>query len=232
MSIRVFTACSPEYLPLGNITALGKRDYAIIHGYDFAERIHGPTDGIAWERVVFWLEELKKTEWLWFSGCDVAVTNKCLPLPIDPACDFIFAADGNGLQSDSWLMRNCPATRDFLEMVLRWRGRANNEQDAMSVVLSGARDYNDFTREAGDLRCDGEPVSEGVLRRLEIALNRSPVKCKIVSQRVLNAYPFECYGGNNDHPISWHPGDFVAHLPGKTLAYRLNMFPKLLSYAF
>lgn len=231
MKILLLTLASDGYAALAAITEPTKFLYAQKWGYDFRALRHVDLKRIAWERPEFWLRLLAECDWLFFTGSDVMITNPAISLRDrfsldDNPADFIFAADGNGLNSDSWIMRNCPATVGFLQRVLAWEGRVNNEQDAMGIELARARNYVDFALRIGDLRKEGEPPSLELLTRLQVNLSRSDVRVMIMPQRAINAYPHEHYGHTNDLPHSWQPGDFVLHMPGKTLEYRIQHMPK------
>ena len=183
-----------------------------------------------WERPESWLKNLQECDYLFFTGCDAMITNhdKSLEERFDLDADFIFAADGNGLQSDSWIMRRSPATIEFLEKVLALEGKCNNEQDALSIVLSGHKDYASFCASLPKLYQGARPSDLELRQMLEGSLNKTDVKVKIVSQREINAYPLAIYGGSNEDPESWHPGDFVCHTPGKSLEERIAYMPTLL----
>jgi hypothetical protein len=128
----------------------------------------------------------------------------------------------------SRLIARSPATIDFLENVLAMEGKCNNEQDALSIILSGHKDYPSFCDSLPKLYQGGRPSTLELRQMLEDALNKTGVKVKIVSQREINAYPLAIYGGSNEDPESWHPGDFVCHTPGKSLEERIAYMPTLL----
>jgi hypothetical protein len=233
MNITLLTMHSEEYRPLANLTMPGKKEYAGRHGYEFVER-RSPALS-CWERPAIWLEELIKCPdggWMFFTGTDVLFTNHTIDARTlcDPAFDLIISADGNGLMCDSFIIRKCLSTTIFLCKVSQRRGTVNNEQDAIDCVLSNSGDYGEYVRKLGCiLKQDGEPPSQRILDRCQVELNHSNVRVKIVPQRTLNSYCHSCYGGSDEMPHSWHPGDLLAHFPGKTLAYRLEVMPRYLA---
>jgi hypothetical protein len=229
--IRLLTISSDEFLPLAAITSPTKRDYARKWGYEFVQGRHVDVSRASWERAEQWLSNLRECDVLFFTGCDAMITNHSLPLQerFDlEAADFIFAADGNGLQCDSWIMMSNERTVAYLEELRKYEGRENNEQDALSVILSGSKDYSSFCGGFGQFTQGGFPMNDEERDRLQLALNQSRVKVKIVSQRELNAYPHDLYGGSNEMPWSWQPGDFVCHAPGHSLKTRIEYLPTLL----
>lgn len=223
--ITMLTCWSEEYAPLAKITQEGKIKYAIKHGYLSQDRFH-PTKNIAWDRPIRWLEilsSLPEDEWMFFTGADVILTNHSIKLEnlIDKTKDFICASDCDQPQSDSWLMRNCPRTRRFLGRVISYEGKVNDEQEAICVALSRYSNYKDY--------CEAIQMTGVFTKQVERELNGSDVKVKVISQKLINAYALEHY----DFPIQndgskWELGDFVAHLPCKSMEYRMEHLKKML----
>lgn len=229
MTFSVVTACSREYMPLSALTSPPKLAYAMKNGYNFIPCLHAQPHRVSWERVDIWKKCILAADWMFFTGCDATITNLDIKLEsfISDDVDFIFAVDGCGLQSDSWIMRNCEATKRLLEKIGEQEGKLQNEQDAMTLELSDEKIMENHLSTLPEPRRDGGvPASQDLIRFLNTSLNRSPVRCKIVSQRQLNAYPIKHYGGTGEEEWSWKEGDFVCHLPGKSLDYRLNAFSK------
>lgn len=226
MKIRLLTQHSEEYLPLADLTLPGKSEYCHRWGYELVvDPLHPPLS--CWQRPEAWRRHLDGCDWLFFTGTDVMITNHTID--VRDLCaqdkDFIFAADGNGLQSDVMLFRACPAVADFLDRVRLHEGRGtNNEQDALSIELSGSRDYMEYCCRVGDLRVGGEPPGELLLTKLQAHLTRSAVRVGIVPQRKFNAYPHTLYGGTGWEPHSWRTGDFICHIPGKKNDVRIEFF--------
>lgn len=229
MKTLVFSSHSKEFQSLADLTFPSKARYAKMWGYDLGHRLHGPAPTIAWERPKFWREALDHCECLFFTGADIAITNVWIPVAqltgIDADADFYFAVDHHGLQSDSWIMRSNDRTKAFLDRVVRMEGKCNNEQDAMQIILSGYLDYGSLRRVV-----DGnshEPTDKLFQREL----NRSEVKVCVLPRRAINSLPHVHYGGTGQEPHSWHRGDFVLHMPGKTLEYRLKYMPPYMEHS-
>jgi hypothetical protein len=220
--IHLFTAHSKAYIPLNDITYPTKVAYAARHGFTCSAVQCEFPDG--WMRPLIWLEALSaipEREYLFWTGTDVAITNLDFK-PVLGEFDFYFAVDHHGLQSDSWLLRNCSATHEFLRAVSARKGQEANEQDAMQVILSGRPSYASL-RWAYD-SCGSETRESWFAREL----NKSPVTCRILPREVINGLPHEHYGGTGLEHYSWKPGCFVLHTPGKSLEWRLEWMPKLI----
>ena len=225
--IKLVTANSVGYSRLAAITAPGKQQYCDRWGFTFSHQIH-PDPVTCWDRPRIWFEELNTSEWIFWTGCDVLITNHTIDVRkfMTDDVDFVFAADGNGLQCDVFLLRSTPDTRAFMSRVLnhRYVGTAN-EQDALNIELSGAKNYSEFCGRVGNLKQGGEPPAWGLIEKLEHELQKSLIRVRIVPQRELNAYPHRLYGGTGEEPHSWMPGDFILHAPGIPLDKRLETFP-------
>jgi hypothetical protein len=228
--ITLATAASDEYRLLQDISGPNKAEYCERHGLRYAAHRHAvPFNAISWDRVAIWSRELSESDWLMWMGCDTLVTNQTVDVRdlLTDDADFIFAADGNGLQCDVFLMRNCEATRDYLKRVgLHKIKGTSNEQDALSIELSGAANYADFCNRMVRLYQGGKPMTEETIQILQRELNKAAVRVKIIPQRKLNAYPGAHYGGTGQEDWSWQPGDFILHMPGKGLAERVYSFPR------
>lgn len=228
---------SPAYAELAAITNPSKIAYAERWGDKFIHIVDKALGGHrgAWRRPELWLKTLREKGDIFFLGADAAITNIELPLcrlymtgPDGITPDLIISADGNGLQSDSFIMRSNERTIKFLEDVLSWEGYAANEQDAMNIVLSGSNSIYNYGAKVVHLRRDGDPPTVPILKDLETALNGSPVRVRLVPQREINAYPHSCYNGTGKEPHSWRPGDFICHMPGLPNSVRIPFFKSIL----
>lgn len=234
--ILILSMNSAGYQALADITDPTKWAYADRWGYDYScivdEGLSGPRN--AWRRVDLWREALNQTDFIFFTGTDAAITNPKISLAdrfslYDTPADLIVSADGNGLQSDAFILRSSPKTKAYLERVLAWEGLCRNEQDAMSIELSGANSYGAFCGRVGNLRQNGEPPSEDLLAKLEVELNKSEIVVKIVPQKLINAYPNQLYGGRiAGGQNQWEHGDFCLHIPGQTNATRIQFLKSIL----
>lgn len=236
MKIKLLTMNGPSYEPLAAITGPNKIEYCVRHGIEF-QSMKFAGDMTCWDRPRAWLRTLyamNEGEWLWFMGCDTLITNQ--PLNIHLLVELgnaykrrmLFACDGNGPNIDVFVMQRCEATMDFLRRIcLHEPLETANEQDAWCIELSGSKDYNAYCDRVGmELRQGGAGASPLLVAKLnELFSYDEKIHPWILPQCQLNAYPMQCYGRTNDEPGAWHPGDFILHMPGKSLQERLEFFP-------
>lgn len=237
MKIVLLTAHSKAYTPLNDITYPTKVKYAEHWNRIFKDR-HFSSLSIerefpdGWGRPVLWLDALNTLEygdWIFWTGTDAAITNLNFQICyLHNDSDFLFAVDHHGLQSDSWLIRNTPATRKYFQDVYFRRNIDNNEQDAMQVVLSGLPSYGDIRR-AYDW--NSKLNREDFFTQL-FNPPTATFKSRILPREMINALPHEHYGGTGKEEHSYQPGkSIVLHCPGKSLEWRLEWMPKLIAAA-
>lgn len=242
--IHLFSAWGRGYQPLADLTWPCKVAYAKRWGYTASHGIHENAfdpnlqcKDVSWDRVSKWLAflaSIPEGDWLWFTGCDVAITNPDIDIVqyCDDAFDLIGANDVAELQTDSTLWKSNQRTRDFLALVLATAssGIFRNDQEAINTILSGHSLYGDFTHEMGT-----DYATQAMQERLQLALNRTPVRVKIVSQKAFNCYdrralPASPFPGFPFWPPTdgsqWMPGDFVFHLCAQTFEYRMKHMPE------
>jgi hypothetical protein len=172
------------------------------------------------------LENICAGEWIWFTGCDVLITNPEIDISIyaDEAFDLIVASDCNCAQSDSFLIRSNERTRAFLKRVIAVEstGRFKNEQEAWTTLLSNYAHYDEFFEHVGY-----DWHTQGLHNRLEAAMNQSDVRVKLVSQKLFNAYHEDHYlHGVPTDGTRWEPTDLALHMASKPLDYRLEHLPQ------
>jgi len=139
-------------------------------------------------------------EWLWWTGCDLMITNLSIKIEdkIDNDYHMIIATDCNGFNADSILIRNTQEMRDYWAMVLsivhtlswHWEGEQKVIKDTYAT-------YKDII--------------------------------KVVPQRYMNSYDYTVYNGAYQ-PIDflntngqWIPGDWVIQWPGVGLGDRIRL---------
>jgi hypothetical protein len=165
------------------------------------------------------LEAHPEYEWIWWTGTDSMITNFSTKIEdkIDNNYHFIVAVDVNGINADSFLVRNTPEGRGFLDQVLALEDASmkfwDTEQRAMDTVLGFPG-----TSEPGWPFGDQLTVPEQF---------QSIVK--IVPQRYMNGYNYKFYH-YTDHRDklgidgNWQPGDWLIHWPAIGLPDRVKLF--------
>jgi galactosyl transferase GMA12/MNN10 family len=122
--VTVLTAYDQAFAAVGDISRANKECYCRRHGYTFRCR----TDQFdasrppAWSKVLFLLEELAASDWVFWSDADSLVMNSAVPVTwfLDDAYDLIISADCfNGLNTGNFFVKNSAWSRSFLETVYR-----------------------------------------------------------------------------------------------------------------
>ncbi len=235
--MRLLTAASKDYRELADITERSKLAYGRRWGHEVIceEHTEANRHRMQWERPELWRKYLKGSGYLWFTGADVGITNLDIDvlrnLSRNPA-DLIICCDGNGLQCDSWILRECQESDRFLRRVLDWEGLVGAEQVAMCLVLAGCLSHGTGQEMWADLQREWMPyhpnwAGGGLLERVVKALDKSPLRVMWARQKDLNAYPAECYPDCwSTCQESWQPGDPVAHIPARPMQTRIDWFKR------
>ncbi len=194
---------------LGTLTGPNKASYCRRHGYTWLPFNAGfdPSRPVAWSKIMFIRRHLADYDWLMWSDADSAITNPAIRLEnlVNRAGDLFITSDGVGLNSGSFLIRNCAWSQGFLREA--WE-------------LPGTPAYHRHF----DINSDRMWENRAFLMLATAPAHRSHVR--IVPQRRLNSYPPEFAA---PHPGSAHaPGDFVVHLPGLDEATRIRMLHRYL----
>jgi len=226
----LITHHDPGYQPLADLTwHSNKMLYASIHGYKTHARLENfatldAKSGLmtGFEKIYFARDILRdhpEYEWIWWTGTDSMITNFSTKIEdkIDNNYHFIVAVDVNGINADSFLVRNTPEGRGFLDQVIALEDESmkfwDTEQRAMNAVLGFPG-----TSEPGWPFGDQLKVPEQF---------QSIVK--IVPQRYMNGYNYKFYH-YTDHRDklgidgNWQPGDWLIHWPAIGLPDRVKLF--------
>jgi mannan polymerase II complex MNN10 subunit len=106
---------------IGGLTAANKRDYCSAHGYQCIVRTDGfdPSRPVPWSKVLFLQQHLPEYDWVFWSDADSLIMNypTLLESLVRTTADLILTRDINGLNSGSFLIRNCPWAQAFLAEV-------------------------------------------------------------------------------------------------------------------
>ncbi len=153
--VTLLTAASPDYWPQMELSGPNKMEYCLRHHVTLSMVLHDNITVKNWgERELFMLDALDgyDTDWLWFMGADTIITN--MTIDIRTMCqdkhDFIIGVDINGINNDSFLLKNTKPARDFLRRVLCRRDHPNDqsamfdEKDVLKTQLVSQRYFNSF----------------------------------------------------------------------------------------
>lgn len=151
------------------------------------------------------ISKIPEDSWIWWTGADLMVTNFTIKLEdiIDTDYHMIIASDFNGINADSFLLRNSEQGRAYLQMI----------SDTLPQYVD---------------KWEGE---QGIMKDTYEHYKTSVVK--LVPQRELNSYQYSLYrGGIYPEPLidnlgtvgDWALGDFVIQWPATSLEFRIQAF--------
>jgi hypothetical protein len=194
-----------NYKPLGDLTWDQNRLlYAQQHGYlpVLQTENFDTTIAIGFEKIKLMkrvLEQNPEVEWAWWTGTDTLITNFTIGIEdrIDNDYHFIVATDCNGMNVDSFLIRNSPEGREYINYIWNIRDQYANhiwfEQQAM--IESIDRFAN---------------ITKIVSQREINAYNYSLYP---------GCDPHDLLGNEGN----WQPGDWLIHWPGTGLDHRIQL---------
>lgn len=203
MNFAVISLHNHNFQPLADLTWPNKIKYAEKWGYGYAcknNNFYGVALGF--EKVWFikdMLEAHPDIDWFWWVGCDTLVTNMSISLEdrVDNNYHFIIATDCNGINADSFLIRNSPEGKEYINMILSKYEEYKNHGWLEQQVIIDTLDQN-------------KDIIKIVPQRDLNAYNYS-------------LYP-ECQpidkNGNNGN---WQQGDLLIHWPGTSLPHRIHL---------
>ena len=140
MNITLLTGASQEYKPIIELSAPNKLEYCLRHNIQFTNRVHSDAlsmQELGAERQQYMLDALKECDWLWFMGADTLIMNynKDIRDYIDNDYHFIIGEDVNGINNDSFLLKNCKESINFLERSKNYSGSLANDQECMKLTM-------------------------------------------------------------------------------------------------
>jgi hypothetical protein len=214
-----------KYQPLADLTwHQNKVLYAEQHGYKHFCRTDNFHEGslIGYQKMWFLkdlMTEHPEIEWFWWTGTDTMIMNFSTRLEdrVNNAYHFMVCVDVNGINADSFLIRNTQEGRKFLDRILELEAECSQhwdgEQRAVAVAL-------------------GFPVTGEIVG---VAADRFEIKnewkglVKILPQRYMNGFNYQLYH-YKDHRDSlgydgnWNFGDWLIHWPATSLEYRQQLY--------
>lgn len=149
---------------------------------------------------------INKTEedsWIWWTGADLMITNYKIKLEdlIDENYHFIIASDFNGINADSFLLRNSEKGRQYLKMIVdklptytQWEG----EQGLMKDT------YEEYKNDVVKL------VPQKTMNSYNYAIYRGRYPEPLIDK----------LGTVGD----WSVGDFVIQWPATSIDFRIQAF--------
>jgi galactosyl transferase GMA12/MNN10 family len=165
------------------------------------------------------LQEHPEYEWLWWTGTDSMITNMNIRIEdrIFNNYHFIVAVDINGINADSFLIRNSPEGHIVLDDILSKEQECHNnwdkEQLAMSLILGLPGTGRGYWPPHG-------PIT---------VCEKYQSIAKILPQKYMNSYDYNLYREYEDHRDrlgvngNWSYGDWLMHWPGTSLQMRVAL---------
>lgn len=195
----LLTSNTREYAPVATLTAPGKCEYAVRHGFTFIAN-HLPDD-CRLPRMEQLLPLLVGTEgWVCFTGADTLITNHTIPftsLCEHTSADFVICDDVLGWNNDVCLLRRGDASRAYIEQVIRLMKRHNlNDQQAMVQ----AKD----------------------------SIHHEVKHQRVMNSYLYSEYPHHASDKVWGSSGTWQPGDLILHFPGMPNSRRLRLLPEYL----
>jgi hypothetical protein len=209
-NICVATYFTPSYRPLAAITTAVLQDYCHIHGYQLYQHEVDNGQNLYFVKTAMALQQLEAGFDIVFAvDCDVLITNYKINIEdfVDSEHDFYCCKDVNGVNTGTFIVKNTWWAKNVLQDV--------------------------YNRKELSIRYHDE---QNVYEQIHDA------KVKHLAHPSINSIPYEFYkpsygyigykqGETREKPTHemgcWQQGDFICHLPGKTLSERIEIFNEL-----
>ena len=211
MKAAVVTTHDYKYKVLADLTWEGNRElYAAKNGYGALAKTDGFVQPvIGWEKIVWLLEIMNNSDYelLHFSGTDTLITNWHIPLTefVYDGFHVTIASDFNGINADSFVIRNTVEGRAWLQMIMDNQSRyANHPYCEQGVMMETYHQYKNIVK----------LVPQRYLNAYHYPLYRN--KGAI--------HPYDSMGFSGQ----WRKGDFLLHCPDHAMATRLELFREVL----
>jgi hypothetical protein len=199
----LITIYDEKYKPLADLTwTKNKVEYAKQHGYEALAKTDQfvPDIKLGFQKI-WWLKDLMVSrpdiEWFWWTGCDSMITNFDIEIEdrIDNDYHFIVASDCNGLNSDSFLIRNTPEGRGFIDHLQSIEPRLRDHKwEDQQAIIESVDQFKDIVKIVPQKDLNAYPTA--------VYNNQSHL---------------DLFGNDG----TWRPGDLLIHWPGLSLERRI-----------
>jgi len=208
MNIALISLHNSAYQPLADLTwDQNKVPYAELHGYSHSCKTEA--DGfygvqIGYEKIYFIRDLMRdhpEIDWFWWTGCDAMITNFTIKAEdiIDNRYHFIISSDTNGINSDSFFIRNSLIGREYIDFIIsKWPQYQHHHWYEQQCII----DY--------------------VYKFMSIM---KIVPQKLINSYDYKLYPaHQTYWLDKlETDGQWTPGDFVIQWPGTGLDHRIKL---------
>ena len=211
MKAAVVTTHDDNYKILADLTWEGNRvRYAQKNGYGALAKTNNFTQPIiGWEKIAWCLEIMNNSDYelLHFSGTDTLITNWHIPLTefLYDGFSVTIATDFNGIQADSFVIRNNQAGKNWLQMIMdKQQQYSRHPYFEQGVMMESYPDYRDVVK---------------VVPQRYLNAYHYPLYYNKGAKNTLDAMGFSG---------QWYKGDFLIHCPDHPMHVRLNLFNQII----
>lgn len=228
MTHAVMSSNNELYQPLADITwHQNKKIYAQMHGYEtfYRNSNFSPDVPLGYQKI-FDIRDIMISrpdiEWIWVTGTDSLITNLSIKIEdkVDNRYHFMISVDFNGINSDSFLIRNSPEGRSFIDYLIEVQPEACKEWDVDQRAITWALGAPTFGNVWPDI-----PYYPTGKRFKNVA--------RIYPQTYMNSYNYDIYFNRYISPAvgdydvlgyrgNWRKGDWLIHWPGTRLDERMH----------
>lgn len=189
-----------NYQSMADITwTQNKKLYCDHWGYPYHIKTEGFTFVPSYEKIKFMLDimnEHPEYDWLYWAGTDTLITNFYIKLEsfVDDNYHFIISKDINGINADSFMIKNSKESKEYFEFIwslapkynshMFWEQQAiidNFEQFKHIIKIVPQKTFNSY-----------------LYRQLYWQMHHSSID-------------------QTGHDGQWVPGDFLLHVPGSSM---------------
>lgn len=204
MNFALVSLNNDVYQPLADLTWFqNKVEYAERHGYGHALKTDGFYGvGIGYEKVYF-IRDMMTTypdiDWFWWTGTDTLITNMTIKLEdrVDNDYHFIIATDCNGINADSFFVRNTPEGRGFIDMIIsKYDQYKDHGWVEQQCIIESYEEYKDIIK---------------------------LVPQKQINAYNYELYPGSPTIDKSGADGTWEYGDLLIHWPGTGLGQRIHL---------
>lgn len=214
MKIALATMHSESFRPLAEITIYrNKAEYCKRYGYALEIRKEPFSLGQSpFEKIAFICELLasRKYDWILWTGADTLVMNFGIKVEqkVIEGKDLIITRDLNQINSDVFLVRTCPLTIEWFNIILS--------------LKKDSRYRNGWREQRAMIDKWTQPWSR---------------RFRVLHQRTMNSYLYNSefypkFKGRpqfQDHPGQYQPGDWIMHWPSMALDKRMIVAQKYIN---
>ncbi len=213
MKCALVTIHDDNYAKLADLTWTNNRAlYAAKHGYDAIAKtdgFNGMNIGFAKIELLLNIMNRREHDVLHWSGTDTMITNWSIPLTefLYDGYHVTIATDFNGIQSDSFLIRNTMEGRAWLQMIMdKMPEYLRHPFYEQGVMMETYQQYQHIIK----------VVPQRFINSYHYPLYRNKGAANNLDKMGFSG--------------QWYPGDFLIHAPDHPMHVRLDLFNQVLPF--